>query len=194
MLEQLLLTPGQVDGFVDMMNDNNEYSGQFLAHITDAGLVFIDGYCARGGQLDAAEMNAEERSQLLNELNAQYQIAKSHPGKYALVYMHTHGREFGQIIKQSDPYWTLEYTGERERGSLVDDRFFVSRRSGGDDTAFADMAKQFEKLEVPYYHLFVHPAYGSEGSLMGAEQVQLNMFKYNKNNIGNVEEIPIKFH
>ncbi len=192
MLEKIILTNDHVKGLNEMMNDNHEYMGTFLMEITNSGMNPLDGVFCRGGELDADQMDGDEKKALLQMMNKYAALAKENPETYAIIQMHTHGRKFGELIQKYDPYWTIKCTESRQPGKIVNDKFYVSKREGGDDLAFKEMAELHIKKGIKFYHLFVHPEYKSEGTLMSEDKIKLTGYKFNPNNIGNVEEIPIE--
>ena len=194
MIERILLTPGIVDRLAELMNDSHEYVGQFLAEIRDEGIVPIQGVYCRGSELDASHFEYEAAKQkFLQKLNRNAEIAKQNPRQYAIIDFHTHSRRFGDRIREYDPYWTITKRSGYQPCSIINGRFYVSMRDGdlGDDITLEEIAQRCQKEGIKYYHLFVHPTYGSEGTPMTKDKIAITAFKYNPHKIGKVEEIPV---
>lgn len=192
MLEQIVLTQGNSHGLARMMNDNREYVGAFLAEITEKGIVPVRGVFENGGEIDASHIDSQVKPQFLQDLNRYAEQARSHPERYALIDVHTHGRTFGETIREYDPYWTIACTGTHPQGSVVNGKYYVSRRGGGDDIALERIAERLMNHRIAYYHLFVHPAYGSEGKPMSRDKVIFTAYKYDPSAVGRVKEIPVR--
>jgi len=194
MIERILLTPGIVDRLAELMNDSHEYVGQFLAEIRKDGIVPIQCVYCRGSKLDASHFEDEAAKQkFLQELNRNAEIAKQNIHRYAIIDFHTHSRRFGDRIREYDPYWTITKRSGYQPCSIINGRFYVSMRDGdlGDDITLEEIAQRCQKEGIKYYHLFVHPVYGSEGTPMTKDKIVITAFKYNPHKIGKVEEIPV---
>ena len=191
MLEEIILEPRVVHTLVNMMDDNHEYMGQLFAEITNYGIYPVEGIFARGSELDTS-IDPQIKQKFLQILNYNAAQAKAHPERYAIIDVHTHGRAFGEKIKIYDPYWSIARAETHKPGSIVEGKFYVSTLEGSDDVSFERIARRFQAQQIPFYHLFVHPTYGSEGTTMSRYKVAVTAYKYNPSNTGKVEEISVK--
>jgi len=192
MLDKIVLSKSWRDGFADIMNDSCEHTGHILARVHGRGIVPVDALFCRGSELHAMPEDPKEKEQLLEFMHNCYTIAQADSGAYAILDSHSHGRKFGEIIQPYDPYWTITPTGQYRPGAVVADRFFVSRlHESGDDLEFEKRARVYAKHQVPFFHLFLHPQYGTENQPMTKEKVQCTMYAYAPHELGKVREVPI---
>lgn len=110
------------------------------------------------------------------------EAVKANPQCYELIPGHMHARSYGTLVEVFDPYFTLPNPTEgHPPGSIVDGEFFVhpSERRQGDTGAIQGWARYFKDVHdiSARTHLFVHPAYGSEGNVMAPELVRISGYE-----------------
>ena len=121
---------------------------------------------------------------------------KAPEDRYELLTGHMHARKYGEQIEKFDPYWTigqnpLLYTP----GDIVDGKFYVTKKalSQGDSDGLKRWCEYFKQTrsKVVDKTIFIHPHYGSEGTLMTPELVAITTYHYDPTLPFNIKEIPI---
>lgn len=102
--------------------------------------------------------------------------------RHELIPGHMHARSYGTLVEVFDPYFTLPNpTKGHPPGTIVEGEFFVhpTERRQGDTGAIQGWARYFKDVHdiSVRTHLFVHPAYGSEGSVMAPELVRISAYE-----------------
>ena len=181
MIERFVLNENTEKLMKELSDTNLEWGGFFLAEFKDMGIVFGEG---------KINYYDEEEAKISNISTEYLEKARKMPERFTIIPTHAHTRKFGEVINVIDPYWTVNPDDSKElvRGTIVND-FFISRKVGNrGDNKFATY---FHNKECWDYQLFVHPAHGSEGSIMTQDKIKLTAYKYDSDSIGKVKEIPL---
>jgi len=176
--QQIFMPTDIKDMLYTLMGYPNEFSGLLIAERRKNGLIVFYGELDEGTEDKGSPWRIPGRIEGLIASNSE---------RYTLVPAHSHSRRFGEVIDIIDPYWSAnkELAGDYERGTVVDN-FFISRKQGGDSL----VAEHFHKSGIDF-HIFAHPAHGSEGQRMSRDKIRITAYKYNPSSIGRVREVPL---
>lgn len=165
-----------------------------------------DEYCLallvrkEGDRLVTVQFNlslGEINSTSMQDVMAHYiPRSREEPHIYEVIPGHAHSRAYGHTIEPFDPYWTIAQAEGLVPGSIVDGKFYVTKKldNGGDSKAFEGLCTSFGRVTKVNINrtLFVHPRYGSEGNPMTRELVQLTAYGFAPASRFKVREIPIE--
>jgi len=185
--ESIIIPRDEVSAMAGLSNRNEELLGYYLAERTSQGLRTIDSIFVAAADNNTGSVKEQDRQKFKQFVNDYLTLARRDP-RFAVLASHVHSRRFGDRIQSDDPYWSIN---GRNAGlplnTIVDRKFYISGR-GGDDTAFES---EHTKYGIQY-HLFFHPAPGSEGQIMTHDKVMLTAFKYDPSRLGKVRETEVE--
>lgn len=187
MSEKILISRRHANSVIDLSNCDNEFIGYFLAERTPYGLQTLESVFVEAGENSTGTV-AEPELQLFRDKATEYLRAVQRNSNLALIGSHAHSRKFGDRIRTDDPYWSVD--GKKTRyplDTVVDRMFYISGR-GGDDNAFE---MDHDRYGVNH-HIFVHPAFSSEGEIMTPHKARLTGFKYDQSRLGKVNQIGVE--
>ncbi len=184
MSETITLTKRIADILIYLADAPNERLGYLLARKTQNGLQVIEAIFVDSAPDSTSTMSPDDEETLKDYANRYLSLARASQS-IAVISSHIHSRPFRTPIRKDDPYWSVKST--EAPGTIIDGRFYATK-DGGDDLAFA---KENRLYDISH-HLFVHPAFGSEGQIMTPEHVQLTPFSYQPNTIGNVNPLTLE--
>ncbi len=185
-LERIVLSSGIKEQVTELSNRPNELLGYFLARSAPNGIRLMNYVFADASQDCTGRMSGQDREVFKNEVSKLFALA-SLDDTLLVVSSHIHAVPFGRLVQSYDPYWTVNRNNLPRWPAPPAEGNYKVINFAGDDDAFAFDAERYGVN----FHLFVHPAYGSEGMMMKPTTVAFTGFSYEPRAFGNIRPIPV---
>ena len=137
----------------------------------------------------------ENNADLGDLIKKHLERVRTDPGRYEILTGHAHCRKLKRAVEVFDPYWTIGADEGLVPGSIVDGKFYVTRKGrSGDSGALQAIHNYLNPLFGINLNrtLFFHPAYGSEGKSMTRGLVSVTGYEFNESARFKVREIPVE--
>ncbi len=183
----LVIVPRTIDqAIVDAFDTDNELTCWFVGEIEETRITLRDYQFRPMSEMSASAF------ELSDPLRAKL---RAEPDRWELFHGHMHSRKYGNRIEIFDPYFSLPQK-EGTPGEIKEGKFYVTRKgpktvadSGG--MSFWCSWGKANSSKTTDKHIFVHPAYGSEGSIMTPALVTVTCYQHDPATIYTVQEIPV---